>query len=123
MGRLEESIAALRTAARLSDGSTWALFNLGMALVEANRRDEARAIADELERRAELGYVPKLALVLGPHCAEPEDLDREFELLGESCDERAWWTVMLAVDPGFDWLRGDPRFDALVRRVGVPVAS
>jgi hypothetical protein len=36
-----------------------------------NRRDEARAIADKLERRAGVGYVPKLALILGPHCAEP----------------------------------------------------
>ena len=122
MGRLEESIDALRTAVRVSDRSTWALFNLGTALVAANRRDEARPIADELERRAEHGYVPQLALVLGPHCAEPEDLDRVFQLLGEWCDERAWWTVMLGVDPTFDWLRRDPRFDALVRRVGVPVA-
>jgi TolB-like protein len=123
MGRLDESIAALRTAVRLSDGSTWALFNLGTALVAANRRAEARPIADELERRAEHRYVPQLALMLGPHCEDPEDLDRVFQLLGEWCDERAWWTVMLAVDATFDWLRGDPRFDALVRRVGVPVAS
>jgi serine/threonine-protein kinase len=122
MGRLEGSIDALRTAVRVSDRSTWALFNLGTALVAANRRDEARPIADELERRAEHRYVPQLALVLGPHCAQPEDLDRVFQLLGEWCDERAWWTVMLGVDATFDWLRRDPRFDALVRRVGVPVA-
>ena len=121
LGRVEESVAALRAAARLSDGNAWALFNLGVALVAANRRDEARPIADELEKRAEVGYVPKLALILGPHCADPEDLDRVFELLGEWCDERAWWTVMLGVDPTFDWMRRDPRFDALVRRVGVPV--
>jgi hypothetical protein len=123
LGRLDESIAALRTAVRLSDGSTWAQLNLGMALVAANRRDEARPIADALERRAQHGYVPQLALVLGPHCDDPDDLDRIFQLLGEWCDERAWWTVMLAVDATFDWLRGDPRFDALVRRVGVPVVS
>jgi hypothetical protein len=35
-------------------------------------------------------------------------------------EQRGFWMVMLAVEPRLDWLRKEPRFDALVARLGIP---
>lgn len=48
-----------------------------------------------------------------------ETKDRAFEWLEKSVDEREYQMMNLKVDPGFDSLRSDPRFDKLLRRVGL----
>jgi hypothetical protein len=47
------------------------------------------------------------------------DRDRAFEWLEKALEERDPMMVYLRVHPRLDPLRGDPRFDALVRRVGL----
>ena len=46
------------------------------------------------------------------------DLDRAFEWLERACDERSPGIIAFKLDPSYDVLRGDPRFDRLLRRVG-----
>ena len=48
------------------------------------------------------------------------DEERAFELLEQGYEERDGNLVFLAVDPTFDPLRSDPRFDDLLRRIGFP---
>ena len=45
--------------------------------------------------------------------------DKAFEYLEKSYKRREKWMSMLNVDPSLDSLRDDPRFDELVRRVGL----
>ncbi|MFN2442678.1 MAG: protein kinase [Thermoanaerobaculia bacterium] len=45
--------------------------------------------------------------------------DKAFELLEKSSQRREFWITRINVDPALDSLHGDPRFDALVRRVGL----
>jgi TolB-like protein/DNA-binding winged helix-turn-helix (wHTH) protein/Tfp pilus assembly protein PilF len=45
---------------------------------------------------------------------------RAIELLEKATDERVGWVVSLGVEPGFDSLRGEPRFQKLQERVGIP---
>jgi len=45
--------------------------------------------------------------------------DKAFEYLEQSYQTREWWMMLLKVEPGLDSLHNDPRFDALVRRVGL----
>lgn len=46
--------------------------------------------------------------------------DRAFEWLDKAYREHSWWLVTLLVEPGLDPIRNDPRFRALVQRVGIP---
>ena len=51
--------------------------------------------------------------------AQTGDLDRAMQYLDHAYEERAGDLLYLGVEPTFDPLRGDPRFQALVRKVGI----
>ena len=44
-----------------------------------------------------------------------------YAALQDAYRERSWWLVTMLVDPGFDGIRNQPRFQDLARRVGLPV--
>jgi Tfp pilus assembly protein PilF len=46
--------------------------------------------------------------------------DRAFGWLDKAYREHSWWLVTLLVEPALDPLRNDPRFHALLQRVGIP---
>ena len=48
------------------------------------------------------------------------ETDRSFEWLQKAFEARDWQMALLKVEPAFDGLRSDPRFAALVERVGLP---
>jgi hypothetical protein len=45
--------------------------------------------------------------------------DKAFEFLEKSYQKRESWMSLLKVEPGLDSIRDDPRFDELVKRVGL----
>ena len=49
-----------------------------------------------------------------------DDMDRAFEWLDKAVDARNWETPMIKANPIFERLRSDPRFPALLRRIGLP---
>ena len=48
------------------------------------------------------------------------DKDHAFAWLGKAVEQRNWMIIYLKRDPVWDPLRSDPRFSALLRRVGLP---
>ena len=48
------------------------------------------------------------------------ETDQAFEWLDKALEARDWQMVLLNVEPLFDGVRSDPRFAALVERVGLP---
>jgi len=121
MRRTAEAIERLETAVHLSGRHVWSMLDLGLAFLDVGRIDDARRLGEELIARAAATPLPAFARILAPMSQSPPDLDAVFRELDAWVDERGFWLVMLAVEPMLDGLRGDPRFDRLVARVGIPV--
>ncbi len=51
--------------------------------------------------------------------AQAGNKDKAFEYLEKSYQRREMWMAYLQVDPRLDPLRGDPRFDEILRRTGL----
>jgi hypothetical protein len=80
----------------------------------------ARAIARTLQGIAETRHIATYETAM-IHVALG-DVDAAFDWLDRAYEERAAWLTYLRVDPRLDPIRGDPRFVALSRAVGHPVA-
>jgi TolB-like protein/Tfp pilus assembly protein PilF len=108
MGMLAEAIAEFQQ----TKGSEWA----GYAHALAGNTDKAIAAVDRLKRRAEEEYVSpyRLALIYTGLGRKEE----AFAALEQAYLDRSGLLVWLNVEPAFDPLRDDPRFDDLLRRVG-----
>ena len=121
-GRHREAVAEHRKALKLSGGSVLMKPVLARSLALAGRPAEARKILKELERatretRAGSYPIATVRLALG-------DAEGALAALEAATEERDPWLVWLKVDPMLDELRGQRRFDSLLRRVfGVATAG
>ena len=115
-GRLDEAVAAWEDGARLSNRLTLITGALGYGYGRLGQVDKAREILEELRSGsgAAEGYVSELNLARV--YAGMGDADRAFELLEIAYSKREPWILALKIGPGFDTIRGDPRFADLLRR-------
>ena len=119
-GKYPEAIAEIERAVTLSERNTRVIATLGHAYGLAGRSTDADRILDELHARAKQSYVSGyyLALVyagLGMR-------DQAIAQLEKAVDERQPYLILLNVEPPFRPFHGDPRFQAIVRRIGIPTA-
>ncbi|HET6892578.1 MAG TPA: protein kinase [Pyrinomonadaceae bacterium] len=117
-GRYEEAIAEIKKAIASSEGNVRDVATLGHAYAVAGKRSEALKILAELQERAKQKYVSPyfIALVyvgLG-------EKDQAFAWLEKAYQERHPYLILIKVEPVFDVLRSDPRFQDLVQRIGLP---
>jgi tetratricopeptide (TPR) repeat protein len=98
-----------------------------------DRRGELLALKEAYESAGPRGYwLKELELglqqrsrwsgpaIIASYYAELGDADRAFRYLFLSYAEREEMMLYLKVEPGYESLRGDPRFADLLRRVGLP---
>jgi TolB-like protein/DNA-binding winged helix-turn-helix (wHTH) protein/Flp pilus assembly protein TadD len=116
-GHPDEAIPVLDKTVSMMDRSPGSIGLLASAYAHAGRRNDALRLVDELKKRREKGYVPAAALVI-PYLALGEK-DRVFEWLERAYKEQSTMLQFLKVYPDFDPVRGDPRFNDLLRRVGL----
>lgn len=100
-----------------SSSSTRYRADLAYIYAKAGKPDEARATLGELEKLTATRYVS--AFFVAPAHAALGETDLAFSRLEESFAERSNGMTLLGTDPNLDDLRPDPRFAALVRRVGL----
>jgi len=89
--------------------------NLARAYAASGKGSEALKLLSDLKKRSNAIYShgSEIAVIY----AALGDTDQAMNWLGKSYEERFNPGVLL---PGFDPLRSDPRFQDLVRRIGLP---
>jgi TolB-like protein/DNA-binding winged helix-turn-helix (wHTH) protein/Tfp pilus assembly protein PilF len=109
------AIAELQKAIELSPGSTAFTANLAYAYAVSGMRDEALRILDNLKNRSHdtFSNAPEIALVY----VGLDQKDQAMAWLEKAYAERFNPGVLLR--PAFDLLRSDPRFQDLLRRIGL----
>jgi Tfp pilus assembly protein PilF len=116
LGRYEDAIAEYRKAMGPLKQVNTVVGRLGQACAMAGSRNEASALLDLLARdpsRKTIPHVEMAYIFLGLG-----DLDRTFEMLEKALQEHEAELVFLNVEPAFDPLRSDPRFIAMLKKVG-----
>jgi len=120
-GRHDLAISAGEKAVHLSGGSPLIRAALAHTYGVSGRASEARQALDDLTRLAKRKYV-------APHFFAGvyiglADNDRAMEYLEKSHDEHSHWLIYLHIDPSMDALRSNPRFQDLLKRVGLPALA
>ena len=88
-------------------------------LVAAGKLDEARAEVQQLlngKNGAAFNSYQRAGFYF-----MTGNTDAAYAALQDAYRERSWWLVTMLVDPGFDGIRNEPRFQDLARRVGLPL--
>jgi serine/threonine protein kinase/tetratricopeptide (TPR) repeat protein len=116
--RSDLAISAGEKGVNLSGGSPLMRAALAQSYAEAGRPKDARQILDDLTTLAQHKYVAP-HFFAGIHIGLGEN-DRALEYLEKSYAEHCHWLIYLHIDPSMDSLRDNPRFQELLRRVGLP---
>jgi hypothetical protein len=82
---------------------------------EMQQAEEALRKAEEIARRR--GEDLRLLRILAYGGMRRKE--ESFALLQEFCEKQPWMLVNVRVDPMYDWLRDDPRFEELIRCAGL----
>jgi len=111
----DEAVAELQRAIMISGGSPTFTANLARAYAAMGRRKDAIELQDDLRKRSSPGYsgaseIASVYVALG-------DNDQAMTWLDKGFEERFNPGVLLR--PGFDPIRSDPRFQKLLRRIGL----
>ena len=112
-----EAMMEFGKARELSHGNSEAIASIGYVAALSGDKAKARAVLDELRVLSSEHYIP------------PVNVGLVFNALGEQsdalaslekgCEERDVRVTLLKVDPRWDSLRSDPRFVAILKRIGL----
>ncbi len=91
---------------------------LARAYLKSGNLGKAQKVVQDLKDLSKRRYLSayEMALVY----IGLDDKERAFEWLQKAYEERSLRPDLMRVDPAFDNLRSDPRFQDLMRRVGLP---
>ena len=111
----DKAITELQKAVQLSAGSPTCIANLARAYAASGKKGEAVKLLSDLKKSSNASYshAPEIAVVY----AALDDKTQAMNWIEKGYEERFNPGVLLR--PGFDPLRSDPRFQDLVRRIGL----
>ncbi len=113
----DEAIAAFKRAVDARGGHALPMSALGYTFAVAGRPAQARKVLDDLKALSRETYVSPFNMAtiyvgLG-------EKDEAFAWLDKAFEERSRSLVWLNLMKEYDGLRSDPRFESLLRRIGL----
>jgi eukaryotic-like serine/threonine-protein kinase len=118
-GEYEKALAELQRALALSGNETSFKAELGNAYAVAGKKSDALAILHDLLQLSARQYVTPYSVALV--YVGLGEKDEVFQWLDKAYDERSVRLINIAVHPRWASLRNDPRFVALVQKIGLPM--
>jgi TolB-like protein/Tfp pilus assembly protein PilF/tRNA A-37 threonylcarbamoyl transferase component Bud32 len=115
LNRLEESISHAEAAVELSNANPWLVGNLAASYARAGQRERALEVLSGLGISVGERYVSPYSMAIAYYFLG--ETDKVFARLEEAYAARDVWLIWLGVEPQFDSLRGDSRFQDLLRRI------
>jgi len=116
-GMHQEARAAFQKILALSPDEPAVLALLGHEYASSGDEPQANKIIVKLEEISQQRYVPSLYIALV--YTGIGDKEHAFQWLDKAYAERSEYLVYLPTEPLADPLRGDPRFDQLLKRLGL----
>jgi DNA-binding winged helix-turn-helix (wHTH) protein/TolB-like protein/Flp pilus assembly protein TadD len=118
-GMYEQAINEYQKAIKSLGRTSPNVAQLGHAYAMSGKRTEALALVSELKDLSSQNFRASydaaiLYTALG-------DKDKAFGQLNKAFEERSGWIIYLKVEPQFDPIRSDPRYESLLRRLNLPI--
>jgi serine/threonine protein kinase/Tfp pilus assembly protein PilF len=117
-GRYEEALKEFQIEKENARG--WALrVNawIGVAYAKLGMEEKTRELLDELLEKSNQMYVSPTSIAMLHFFLGEDDLG--FQMLEKAYEEYDTWLRLLKVDPVFDRVRTDPRFEQILRKMGL----
>jgi adenylate cyclase len=112
----EAGLESLRRSAEVSSSPSFRAFQ-AYGLAAAGQEAQARRVLEDLRSEGQASYVR--AEFLAAAYGMLGDRDEAFRQLDRAFEQRSAGLIYLHLDPLYDSLRDDPRFDALVEKIGL----
>jgi TolB-like protein len=114
----EQAIRERKWAVEHSGGAPTFVAELACSYAAAGKGDEALRILEQLNELSKNHYVAAYWLALIHACLK--DKEQAFLWLQRAYQERSARLALIKIDPRLDFLRSDPRFNDLLRRMNFP---
>ena len=100
----------------LSNRAPLYLTTLAYGFAVVGEHDESRTVLRELAELEKREFVWPMGLAMAH--AHLGDTNLALDYLERAYDERVGWMLLAPREPAFDILRDEPRFQALMRKIG-----
>ena len=115
--KYSEAIAEFTKARELSHGNSETIASIGYAAALAGDVGKSRAVLDELKTLSNQHYVPPVTIALVYNGLA--DQNEALSWLEKAIEDRDVRLTLLKVDPKWDSFRSNPRFIAVLKRIGL----
>ncbi|MEY2486061.1 MAG: hypothetical protein QOH39_1709 [Verrucomicrobiota bacterium] len=112
-----KAIAEFTKARELSHGNSEAIASIGYTAALAGDKAKAQAVLEELKAPGNQHYIPPSNIALVYHGLGDEN--QALSSLDKACDDHDVRVTLLKVDPTWGSLHTNPRFGAILQRVGL----
>jgi len=113
MGDIDQAIDEFRRAREIDPSDPYHTAGLAWSFAKAGQRDSALAVLAEVPEEG--AFLKEIAIVYG----ELGDFDAAFDMLDRAVEDYPGSIGQLQTDHSADPLKADPRYDELLRRVGL----